>query len=74
MAYTKTMEKTVYNFVVSNKELISSVELMGVSDPDGFNDMKGYHAEIRLKVVPIIRYRHKNLGMTTISTYLGKGV
>ena len=61
MAYTKTTEKSVYNFVESNKELISLVELMSVSEPYGFNDMEGYHANIRLKVVTVKGYRNKFL-------------
>ena len=70
MAYTKTTEKTVYNFVESNKELISSVELMSVSDPYGFNNMEGYHADIRLKVVTVKGYRNKFLEFTINSSYL----
>lgn len=70
MAYTKTTEKTVYNFVESNKELISSVELMSVSDPYGFNDMEGYHADIRLKVVTVKGYKNKFLEFTINSSYL----
>ena len=74
MAYTKTTEKTVYNFVESNKELISSVELMSVSDPYGFNDMEGYHADIRLKVVTVKGYRNKFLEFTINSSYLDYGM
>lgn len=74
MAYTKTTEKAVYNFVESNKELISSVELMSVSDPYGFNDMEGYHADIRLKVVTVEGYKNKFLEFTTNSTYLDADV
>ena len=74
MAYTKTTEKSVYNFVESNKELISSVELMSVSDPYGFNDMEGYHANIRLKVVTVKGYRNKFLEFTINSSYLDNDV
>ena len=74
MAYTKTTEKTVYNFVESNKELISSVELMSVSDPYGFNNMEGYHADIRLKVVTVKGYRNKFLEFTINSSYLDYGM
>lgn len=74
MAYTKTTEKTVYNFVESNKELISSVELMSVSDPYGFNNMEGYHADIRLKVVTVKGYRNKFLEFTINSSYLEYGM
>lgn len=74
MAYTKTTEKTVYNFVESNKELISSVELMSVSDPYGFNNMEGYHADIRLKVVTVKGYRNKFLEFTINSSYLDDDV
>ena len=74
MAYTKTTEKTVYNFVESNKELISSVELMNVSDPYGFNVMEGYHADIRLKVVTVEGYRNKFLKFTINSSYLDNDV
>ena len=70
MAYTYTTEKAVYNFVENNKELISSVELMSVSEPYGFNDMEGYHADIRLKVVTVKGYKNKFLEFTTNSTYL----
>ena len=70
MAHTKTTEKTVYNFVESNKELISSVELMSVSDPYGFNNMEGYHADIRLKVVTVKGYKNKFLEFTINSSYL----
>lgn len=70
MAYTYTTEKAVYNFVENNKELIKSVELMSVSDPYGFNDMEGYHADIRLKVVTVKGYRNKFLEFTTNSSYL----
>lgn len=70
MAYTKTTEKTVYNFVESNKELISSVELMSVSDPYGFNTMEGYHADIRIKVVTVKGYKNKFLEFTINSSYL----
>ena len=74
MAYTKTTEKTVYNFVENNKELISSVELMSVSNPYGFNDMEGYHADIRLKVVTVKGYRNKFLEFTINSSYLDYGM
>ena len=74
MAYTKTTEKSVYNFVESNKELISSVELMSVSDPYGFNDMEGYHADIRLRVVTVKGYRNKFLEFTINSSYLDNDV
>ena len=74
MAYTKTTEKTVYNFVESSKELISSVELMSVSDPYGFNNMEGYHADIRLKVVTVKGYRNKFLEFTINSSYLDYGM
>ena len=70
MAYTKTTEKAVYNFVENNKELISLVELMSVSDPYGFNDMEGYHADIRLKVVTVKGYKNKFLEFTINSSYL----
>ena len=70
MAYTKTTENAVYNFVENNKDLIKSVELMSVSDPYGFNDMEGYHSDIRLKVVTIDGYRNKFLEFTTNSSYL----
>lgn len=70
MAYTKTTEKAVYNFVENNKELIESVELMSVSEPYGFNDMEGYHADIRLKVVTVKGYKNKFLEFTTNSSYL----
>lgn len=74
MAYTKTTEKTVYNFVESNKELISSVELVSVSTPYGFNDMEGYHANIRLKIVTAKGYRNKFLEFTINSSYLDNDV
>lgn len=51
MAYTYTTEKSVYNFVENNKELIESVELMSISEPYGFNDMEGYHAEVCLDTI-----------------------
>ena len=70
MAYTYTKEKAVYNFVENNKELIESVELMSVSDPYGFNDMEGYHADIRLKVVTVDGYKNKFLEFTINSSYL----
>lgn len=70
MAYTKTTEKAVYNFVENNKELIESVELMSISEPYGFNDMEGYHANIRLKVVTVEGYRNKFLEFTINSSYL----
>lgn len=70
MAYTKTTEKAVYNFVENNKKLIESVELISVSDPYGFNVMEGYHADIRLKVVTVEGYRNKFLEFTTNSSYL----
>ena len=70
MAYTYTTEKTVYNFVENNKELIESVELMSISDPYGFNDMEGYHADIRLKVVTVEGYKNKFLEFTINSSYL----
>lgn len=74
MAYTKTTEKTVYNFVENNKELIESVELMSVSEPYGFNDMEGYHADIRLKVVTVKGYKNKFLEFTINSSYLDNDV
>ena len=74
MAYTKTTEKAVYNFVENNKELISLVELMSVSDPYGFNDMEGYHADIRLKVVTVKGYKNKFLEFTINSSYLDYGM
>lgn len=70
MAYTKTTEKAVYNFVENNKELIESVELMSVSEPYGFNDMEGYHADIRLKVATVKGYKNKFLKFTINSSYL----
>lgn len=70
MAYTYTTKKAVYNFVENNKELIESVELMSVSDPYGFNEMEGYQADIRLKVVTIDGYKNKFLEFTTNSSYL----
>lgn len=70
MAYTYTTENAVYNFVENNKELIESVELMSISDPYGFNDMEGYHADIRLKVVTAEGYKNKFLEFTINSTYL----
>jgi len=70
MAYTYTKEKSVYNFVEDNKELIESVELMSVSDPYGFNDMEGYHSDIRLKVVTVKGYKNKFLVFTINSSYL----
>ena len=74
MAYTKTTEKAVYNFVENNKELIESVELMSVSEPYGFNDMEGYHSDIRLKVVTVKGYKNKFLEFTINSTYLDYGM
>ena len=74
MAYTYTKEKSVYNFVEDNKELIESVELMSVSDPYGFNDMEGYHANIRLKVVTVKGYKNKFLEFTINSSYLDNDV
>lgn len=70
MAYTHTTEKAVYNFVENNKELIESAELMSISDPYGFNDMEGYHADIRLKVVTVKGYKNKFLEFTINSSYL----
>lgn len=70
MAYTYTTEKAVYNFVENNKELIESVELMSISDPYGFNDMEGYHTDIRLKVVTVDGYKNKFLEFTINSSYL----
>lgn len=70
MAYTKTTEKAVCNFVENNKELIESVELMSVSEPYGFNDMEGYHADIRLKVATVKGYKNKFLEFTINSSYL----
>lgn len=70
MAYTHTTEKAVYNFVENNKELIESVELMSVSKPYGFNNMEGYHADIRLKVITIDGYKNKFLEFTINSSYL----
>lgn len=70
MAYTYTTEKAAYNFVENNKELIESVELMSISDPYGFNDMEGYHADIRLKVVTIDGYKNKFLEFTINDSYL----
>lgn len=70
MAYTYTTENTVYNFVENNKELIKSVELMSVSDPYDFNNMEGYHADIRLKVVTVKGYKNKFLEFTINSSYL----
>lgn len=70
MAYTYTTEESVYNFVENNKELIESVELMSVSDPYGFNDMEGYHADIRLKVVTVDGYKNKFLEFTINNSYL----
>ena len=74
MAYTYTAEKTVYNFVENNKELIESVELMSVSEPYGFNDMEGYHADIRLKVVTVKGYKNKFLEFTINSSYLDNDI
>lgn len=70
MAYTYTKENAVYNFVENNKELIESVELMNISDPYGFNNMEGYHADIRLKVVTVKGYKNKFLEFTINSSYL----
>lgn len=70
MAYTYTKENAVYNFVENNKELIKSVDLMSVSNPYGFNDMEGYHADIRLKVVTVEGYKNKFLEFTINSSYL----
>lgn len=46
------------------------MELMSISDPYGFNDMEGYHADIRLKVVTIDGYKNKFLEFTINSSYL----
>ena len=70
MAYTYTTEKSVYNFVENNKELIESVELMSISEPYGFNDMEGYHADIRLKVTTVNGYKNKFLEFTINDSYL----
>ena len=74
MAYTKTTEKTVYNFIENNKELIESVELMSVSDTQGFNNMEGYRADIRLKVVTVKGYKNKFLEFTINSSYLDNDI
>ena len=74
MAYTYTTEKTVYNFVENNKELIESVELMSVSEPYGFNDMEGYHSDIRLKIVTVEGYKNKFLEFTINSSYLDNDI
>lgn len=74
MAYTYTTEKAVYNFVENNKELIKSVDLMSVSNPYGFNDMEGYHADIRLKIVTVNGYKNKFLEFTINSSYLDNDI
>ena len=74
MAYTYTKEKAIYKFVENNKELIESVELMSVSDPYGFNDMEGYHSDIRLKVVTVKGYKNKFLEFTINSSYLDNDI
>lgn len=70
MAYTYTTEKAVYNFVENNKELIKSVELMSVSNPYGFNDMEGYHSDIRLKVITVKGYKNRFLEFTINTSFL----
>ena len=74
MAYTKTTEQAVYNFVENNKKLIESVELMSLSEPYGFNNMEGYHVDIRLKVVTVKGYKNKFLEFTINSSYLDYGM
>lgn len=70
MAYTKTTEQAIYEFIENNKDLIKSVDLMNVSEPYAFNDMEGYHADIRLKVVTVKGYKNKFLEFTINSSYL----
>ena len=68
--YRQTTEKQVYNFVASNPEKIQDIKIMNISKPYGFNDIEGYHSDIRLKIETTKKYKNIFVEFTINSTYL----
>lgn len=68
--YRQTTEKQVYKFVTNNPEKIKDIKVMLVSKPYGFNNMEGYHADIRLKIETTKEYKNMFVEFTINSTYL----